>query len=296
MSSYIISACSTADLTKEQFEKYDIKYIFFHYSLDGVVYPDDLGQTMSFDEFYKKMEDGAMTSTSQVNPDEFIEFFTPYLEEGKDIIHCTLSSGISGVHNSACIARDELQEKYPDRKIVVIDSLCAATGYGLLMAEAAERRDKGASFDELVEWIDKARHRMEHWLYVSDLKYLVRGGRVSKASGFIGNMLNICPIINVDSQGGLRPSEKIRGKKKAARRLVEKMVELADGGKEYSGKCWMSMSASMADAEYLRELIKETFPNIDGEIIINSIGTVIGSHTGPGTVVVFFWGKEDRNP
>lgn len=294
MSDYIISACSTADLTKEQFEKYDIKYIYFHYRLDGEVYPDDLGQTMSFEEFYKKMEDGADTATSQVNPDEFIEFFTPYLEAGKDVIHCTLSSGISGVHNSACIARDELQEKYPDRKIIVIDSLCAATGYGMLMIEAAKRRDAGATIDELAEWIEKSKLKMEHWLYVSDLKYLVRGGRVSKASGFIGNMLNICPVICVDSEGKLAPQEKIRGKKKAAKKLVEKMVELADGGVDYSGSCWLSMSACMEDAEYIKSLIKETFPKIDGEIVINNIGTVIGSHTGPGTAVLFFWGKEDR--
>lgn len=294
MGDYIISACSTADLTKEQFEKYDIKYIYFHYSLDGVVYPDDLGQTMSFDEFYQKMAEGAMTATSQVNPDEFIEFFTPFLEEGKDILHCTLSSGISGVYNSALVARDELRERYPDRKIIVIDSLCAATGYGMLMAEVAERRNNGTGIDELAQWITEARHRLEHWLYVSDLKYLVRGGRLSRTSGFLGNMLNICPIISVSDDGKLASREKVRGKKKAARRLVEKMTELADGGTDYSGKCWMSMSASMEDAKYVRELLKQTFPNIQGDIIINSIGTVIGSHTGPGTVVVYFWGKESR--
>ncbi|MBQ8413179.1 MAG: DegV family protein [Lachnospiraceae bacterium] len=294
MADYIISACSTADLTKEQFEKHDIKYIYFHYSLDGVMYPDDLGQTISFDDFYQKMEDGAETATSQINPDEFIEFFTPYLEEGKDVIHCTLSSGISGVHNSALIARDELQEKYPDRKIIVIDSLCAATGYGMLMVEASKKKAAGATIDEVAAWIEEHKLKMEHWLYVSDLKYLVKGGRVSKTSGFIGNMLNICPVISVDAEGKLAPREKIRGKKKAAKRLVEKMVELADGGVDYSGSCWLSMSASMEDAEYLKKLIQETFPKIDGEIVINSIGTVIGSHTGPGTVVTFFWGKEDR--
>ncbi len=295
MSDYIISACSTADLTKEQFDKYNIKYIYFHYSLDGVVYPDDLGQTMSFDEFYGKMAEGAMTATSQVNPEEFIEFFTPFLEEGKDILHCTLSSGISGVYNSALVARDELKARYPERKIIVIDSLCAATGYGMLMAEASERRDEGMDIDRLAQWITDARHRLEHWLYVSDLKYLVRGGRLSKTSGFLGNMLNICPIISVNDEGKLASREKVRGKKKAAKRLVEKMAELADGGVNYSGRCWMSMSASPEDAKYVRELLKETFPNIQGDIIINSIGTVIGSHTGPGTVVVFFWGKDGRS-
>ena len=164
----------------------------------------------------------------------------------------------------------------------------------MLMVEASKKKAAGATIDEVAAWIEEHKLKMEHWLYVSDLKYLVKGGRVSKTSGFIGNMLNICPVISVDAEGKLAPREKIRGKKKAAKRLVEKMVELADGGVDYSGSCWLSMSASMEDAEYLKKLIQETFPKIDGEIVINSIGTVIGSHTGPGTVVTFFWGKEDR--
>ncbi|MBR3832708.1 MAG: DegV family protein [Lachnospiraceae bacterium] len=295
MGDYIISACSTADLTKEQFEKFDIKYIYFHYFLDDVQYPDDLGQTMSFDEFYKKMANGSDTRTSQVNVDEFIEFFTPYLEAGKDVLHLTLSSGISGVYNSAMIAKQELEEKFPDRKIIVIDSLCASAGYGLLMAELAEKRDAGATIDELEAWANANLMKMNHWVLVSDLKYLVKGGRLSKTSGFFGTMLNICPIINVNSEGKLIAREKIRTKKKAIKRMVELMEEQAEGGLDYSGKCYISQSACMEDAREVADLIEAKFPKLNGKVVINSIGTVIGSHTGPGTIALFFWGKE-RTP
>lgn len=294
MADYIISACSTADLTKEQFEQMGIKCVYFHYSLDGVSYPDDLGQTMSFDEFYKRMDEGADAATSQVNPEEFIEIFTPYLEEGKDVLHCCLSSGISGVYNSAMIAKNELMDKYPDRKIIVIDTLCASTGYGLLMSEVSRRKSDGEGIEELAAWIEDNKTRLEHWFYVSELKHLVKGGRVSKTSGVIGDILNICPVMYVSPEGKLVPREKVRGKKKAAKRLIENMVELAEGGTEYSGKCWISESNIPEDAEYVKKLLLETFPNIDKDIVINSIGTVIGSHTGPGTLAMYFWGKESR--
>ena len=292
MSDYIVSACSTADLSKEQFESLDIKYIYFHYFLDGEQYPDDLGQTMSFEEFYKKMADGADTSTSQINPGEFVEFFTPYLEAGKDIFHVTLSSGISGVHNSAMIAKQELEEQFPDRKIVVIDSLCASAGYGMLMDAIAEKRDAGATIDELETWTRDNLMKMHHWVLVSDLQYLVRGGRVSKTSGFFGSMLSICPIIEVNNEGKLIGREKIRTKKKAIKRLVDIMEEKVEGGLDYSGKCYISQSACYEDARQVADLIEERFPKLNGKVIINNIGTVIGSHTGPGTIALFFWGGE----
>ncbi len=292
MSDYIVSACSTADLTKEQFEKLDIKYILFHYYLDDVQYPDDLGETMSFDEFYKKMAEGSSTRTSQVNVDEFIEFFTPYLEAGKDIFHVTLSSGISGVNNSAMIAKQELEEQFPDRKIVVIDSLCASAGYGMLMDAIAEKRDAGATIDELETWTRDNLMKMHHWVLVSDLQYLVRGGRVSKTSGFFGSMLSICPIIEVNNEGKLIGREKIRTKKKAIKRLVDIMEEKVEGGLDYSGKCYISQSACYEDARQVADLIEERFPKLNGKVIINNIGTVIGSHTGPGTIALFFWGGE----
>ncbi len=292
MSNYILSCCSTADLSKEHFEKIDVRYICFHYQLDGVDYLDDLGQTMDFDEFYKRMANGADTKTSQINADEFIDYFRPMLEEGKDILHVSLSSGISGVVNSANIARDVLSEEYPDRKIYIVDSLGASSGYGLIMQTLSELRDEGKSIDEVYEWVNEHRLNMNHWFFSTDLTFYIKGGRVSKTSGTIGQFLNICPLLNMDNLGRLIPRYKIRTKKKVYKATVDKMEELAEGGLDYSGKCYISMSACMDDAKEVARQIEERFPKLDGKVVINDIGTTIGSHTGPGTVAVFFWGAK----
>lgn len=292
MSDYILSCCSTADLTEEHFLKRNISYICFHYELDGVQYMDDLGKTMPFDQFYAAMTNGADTKTSQINTDEFIAYFEPFLKEGKDILHLCLSSGITGVVNSAMLAKDMLSEEYPDRKIYILDSLAASSGYGLLMDKLADLRDEGMGIDELYEWAENNRLKLNHWFFSTDLTFYIKGGRVSKASGFIGGMLNICPLLNVDYQGKLIPRYKIRTKRKVIQTVVDKMEECIEEGRDYSGKCYISQSACYADARAVADLIEERFPNLDGKVLINSIGTTIGAHTGPGTVAVFFWGKE----
>ena len=292
MSDYIISCCSTADLAKEHFEKRNITYICFHYELDGKEYADDLGESMPFDKFYKAMQDGAMTKTSQVNAEEFEKYFEKFLKQGKDILHVCLSSGISGVINSAMIARDNLLEKYPDRKILVVDSLGASSGYGLLMDRLADLRDEGKTVDEVYDWAIEHRLNDHQWFFSTDLTFYIRGGRISKASGFFGTMLNICPLLNMDDQGRLIPRFKIRTKKKVIRAIVDKMEEYAEGGLEYSGKCYISQSACLEDAKEVARLVEERFPKLNGKVEINHIGTTIGSHTGPGTVALFFWGSK----
>ena len=292
MSNYILSCCSTADLSKEHFEKREIHYICFHFMLDDITYPDDLGQSIPFPEFYQKMADGAMTKTSQVNADEFVEYFRPFLQEGKDILHFTLSSGISGVYNSACIARDMLSEEFPDRKIYIIDSLAASSGYGLLMDALADKRDEGLDIDALKDWATEHLLNLNHWFFSGDLTFFIRGGRISKTAGTIGNMLNICPLMNVNNEGKLIVREKVRSKKKVIKAIVGKMEELARDGLNYDGKCYISQSACYEDARAVADLIESKFPNLDGKVEINNIGTVIGSHTGPGTVALFFWGQE----
>ena len=292
MNEYILSCCSTADLTQEHFLKRGISYICFHYELDGVQYMDDLGKSMPFDQFYAAMTNGADTKTSQINADEFIEYFEPFLKEGKDILHLSLSSGISGVVNSAMIAKDTLEEQYPDRKIYILDSLAASSGYGLLMDKLADLRDEGMSIDELFKWAEANRLKLNHWFFSTDLTFFIKGGRVSKTSGFIGGMLNICPLLNVDYQGRLIPRYKIRTKRKVIQTIVDKMEECIEEGRDYSGKCYISQSACYEDARAVADLIEERFPKLDGKVLINSIGTTIGAHTGPGTVAVFFWGKE----
>ena len=292
MSDYVISCCSTADLSKEHFEKIDVHYCCFHYEMDGVQYLDDLGQSMDFDVFYQRMTDGAMTKTSQINADEYEEYFTQFLSQGKDILHLTLSSGISGTFNSANLAKALLEDKYPDRKIYVIDSLAASSGYGLRVDHLAAMRDSGATIDELAAWVEEHKLNLNHWFFSSDLTFFIRGGRISKAAGAVGTVLNICPLMNVDFEGRLIPRYKIRTKKKVIQAIVDKMAEQAEGGTDYSGKCFISHSACEEDAKAVAALVEERFPNLNGRVLINSIGTTIGSHTGPGTVALFFWGQK----
>lgn len=291
MNSYVVSCCSTAG-TKEHFAKRNISYICFHYELNGQQYADDLGQSMPFDQFYKAMQDGATTKTSQINADEFTEYFEGFLKEGKDILHVCLSSGITGVVNSANIAREELSEKYPDRKILIVDSLGASSGYGLLMDRLADLRDEGKTIEEVYQWAEAHKLNLHHWFFSTDLTFYIRGGRISKTSGFFGTMLNICPLLNMDDQGRLIPRYKIRTKKKVIRAIVDKMEEYAEGGLDYSGKCYISQSACIEDAREVARLVEERFPKLNGKVEINSIGTTIGSHTGPGTVALFFWGSK----
>ena len=292
MADYILSGCSAADLTKEHFERIGVRYICMHFTLDGVSYPDDLGQTMPADEMYARMAKGASTSTSQINISEYVDYFSEICEQGKDIVHVSLSSGISGTYGSAVSASLIVKERYPEREIYVIDSLGASSGYGLLMDTAATKRDEGMSVDELARWIEENRLKVHHWFFSTDLTFFVKGGRISKTAGVFGGMLEICPLMNMDNLGRLIPRFKIRTKKKVIREIVKKMQECAEGGLDYSGKCYISMSACYDDARAVADLVEERFPKLNGKVVINNIGTTIGSHTGPGTVALFFWGSE----
>jgi len=290
--SYILSCCSTADLTKEHFESRGIHYVCFHYELDGVSYPDDLGQSIPFDEFYQRMVDGADTKTAQVNIQEYLEYFTPFLEQGKDILHLTLSSGISGSYNSAVNAANIARERYPERKIYILDSLAASSGFGLIMDKLADLRDEGMDIDTLHTWAQENVLKMHHWFFSTDLTFFIKGGRVSKTAGFVGTVLGICPLLNMDAEGHLTPREKIRSKKRVIAETLKKMEQNAEDGLDYSGKCFISNSACYEDARALADLIEAKFPKLNGKVEIFSVGTTIGSHTGPGTVALFFWGKK----
>jgi len=292
MANYILSCCSTADISNEHFEKRDMHYVCFHFSLDGKEYPDDLGKSISYEDFYAAMDKGADTKTSQVSIQEYVDFFTPFMEQGLDVVHATLSSGISGSYNSARNAANIMMERYPERKVYVVDSLAASSGYGLFMDWAADQRDAGLSAEELADWMEKNKLRVNHWFFSTDLSYFVKGGRISKASAVFGGILEICPLMNVDYQGRLIPRYKIRTKKKVIREIVKRMEENAEGGYAYNGKCYMSNSACLADAKAVADQIEALFPAMKGKIEINSIGTTIGAHTGPGTVALFFVGSE----
>lgn len=292
MTDFILSCCSTADLSVEHFAEIDVKYVCFHFTMDGKEYPDDLGKSMPFSEFYQRISDGAQPTTSQVNVEQFKAFFTPFLEDGKDILHVSLSSGLSGSYNSACIAREELVQQFPDRKIFIVDSLGASSGYGLLIDTLASERAAGKTIEEVRDFAEENKLRIHHWFFSTDLTSYYRGGRITKTAQVFGTMLNICPLLNMDNLGKLIPRTKCRGKKKVMDEIISRMVEHADGGLDYSGKCFISNSACMDDAKAVAGAIESKFKKLNGKVVINSVGTVIGSHTGSGTVALFFFGDK----
>ncbi len=290
MNDYILSCCSPADLTAEKCKELGILFLPFHVQIGKDSYEDDMGQSITPQERYRRMLAGEDAKTSQVTIQEYLDFFEPLLQEGKDILHITLSSGISGSYNSAAVAEKELREKYPDRKLYVVDSLGASSGYGLLMYMLSKKRDEGLTVDELHTWALENRLRIHHWFYSTDLTFYIKGGRVSKTAGFFGKLLNICPFLNMEDGGHLIPREKCRGKKSAAKRALDMMIAHAEGGLSYSGKCFISQSDFLEDAKMVAKSIENTFPKLDGPVEIYDIGATIGSHTGPGTIAVFFYG------
>ncbi len=290
MSDFVLSCCSTVDVNSEWFTKRNIERVFFHLSVDGVELDDNIGVTITQEELFKKMLNGAEAHSSQVNVTEYTEYFEKFLKEGKDILHVTLSSGISGTINSANIAADELSDKYPDRKIYIIDSLGASSGYGLFMDKLADLRDEGKTIDEIKDFALENRLKLQSWFYSNDLTFFIKGGRISKTSGTIGNLLNICPFMEVAYDGSLQVREKIRTKKKVIKRVISKIIEANPNGENYSDKIWISTS-DMKSAIETRDALLEAFPAVK-EIPINLIGGTISVHTGPGTVAVFFWGND----
>ena len=295
MSDYVLTACSTADLTPAWFDKIHVPYICFHYELGSEQRLDDLWASMDPHTFYQRMLDGENSRTSQVNMTEYIDFWRPFLREGKDVIHLTLSSGISGTVNSARAAAEELRREFPDREILVVDSLAASSGFGLLVDKLAELRDQGYSLRELYHYAEERKLHLHHWFFSSDLTFYIRGGRVTKTAGFFGRMLNICPLLNVDYQGRLIPRDKVRTKKKVIKEIVNRMLEHAENGTGYDGKCFISYSDCLDDARAVADLVEENFPRLNGKVQLFPIGATIGAHTGPGTVALFFWGDLRNN-
>ena len=292
MGNYVLTCCSTADMPVEYFDKRDIPFLCFHYLLDGEEYPDDLGQTISFPEFYSRIAAGSMPTTSQVNLAQYLDFFTSYLNDGKDILHISFSSGLSGSYNTAMVAREQLLSVYPDRKIMIVDSLGASSGYGLLTDMAADMRDEGKTIETVYDWLEENKLNLHHWFFSTDLTHYKRGGRISAASAAVGGMLNICPLMNMSYDGKLIPRKKMRGKKQVMNEIVNMMEVHAQDGINYSGKCFISNSACYDDARKVADLIEGKFSSLNGRVMINSVGAVIGAHTGPGTVALFFLGDK----
>ena len=283
---YVLVSDSTSDLPKELYKQMDVKTMSFSFEIDGKSYPDG---GMDFHEFYDKMRGGSSTKTSQISPDTSEKFFEGFIKEGYDIICLSFSSGLSGSYNSACIARDNLMEKYPDARIICIDSLCASTGEGLLLYKAWEKKQEGMGIDELARWIEENKLHLCHLFTVDDLKYLQRGGRISKATAVAGSILGIRPILHVDDEGRLVAIGKVRGRKQSLNKLIELMGERIAGYDNpvigiCHGDCW-------GDADYVADLARQKLgQNI--KVITSYTGTVIGAHSGPGTLALFFMGEK----
>lgn len=295
MSSFMLSCCSTTDLSPEWLKQRDVEYVCFNFELDGTWYKDDFGVSVPPAELYKRMLAGESARTSQVSTGDYIEFFESALAEGKDVLHVTLSSGISNTFNSARLAAEELHQKYPERTIRIVDSLCASAGYGLLMDRLARLRDEGMSVDDLAQWACDHRLEVNHLFFSSDLTFFVRGGRVSPVAGAVGGILKICPLMHVATDGTLQVKEKVRTKARSKRRMLERMTSLVKDGTRYNGPVFISNSDCLVDAQDVASAIEASYPNLqDHKVHLFPIGATIGCHTGPGTVALFFWGNPTR--
>lgn len=285
MSSFVIGTCSTSDLPQSYIEKHELLLLKFSYTIDHKEYKDGDMDTKTFFDLERS---GKLPTTSQLNPADIIPDFERILSSGKDLLYIAFSSGLSGSYNNLSLVAEDMRGKYPDRKIVVIDSLCASLGQGLLVDYAVKMRDEGKSFDEVAKWVEANKLGLNHWFTVDSLSHLRRGGRVTGAAAFVGNLLHIKPVLNVDYEGHLIPREKEKGRKRALKCLLEKMEEYIY--KPEGQSIFISHGDDLEAAERLASMIKDRFPEI-GEIMINPLGAVIGAHAGPGTVALFFMGK-----
>lgn len=283
---YILASDSTCDLPADLVKKMGVRMIKLSFEIDGESHLDG---DVPYDDFYSKMRAGSVTKTSQISPANCEAFFEKMIKEGRDILYLAFSSGLSGTFNSACMARDNLIEKYPDAKIVCVDSLCASTGEGLLLYKAWEKMNEGLGLDELAQWIEDNKLHLCHLFTVDDLKYLHRGGRISKATAVAGAVLGIKPILHVDNEGRLVAIGKVRGRKQSLNKLVELMGErLGDYENPVIGIC---QGDCLGDADYVADLCRKKLGK-DITVITSYTGTVIGAHSGPGTLALFFMGEE----
>ena len=286
MRDYVITVNSTVDLPKEWLEERHVPVVPLKYTIDGETYTDMEG--LSAKEFFAKLREGKMSVTSQVNPEEAAELLEPYVKDGKDVLHLGFSSGLSGTLNSMRIAGQMLEEKYPEAKVIVIDTLCACLGEGLLLYKALQQKAMGKTIDETAQWVEENKLHICHNVTVDDLNHLHRGGRVSKTTAVLGTLVQIKPIIHMDDNGKLQVIGKERGRKKSLNKIVDMAVEQSKGWD--NDIIMITHGDCIEDAEYVAKLVREKM-GIDN-ILINNIGTVIGSHTGPGVLAVFCMGNK----
>ena len=292
MTDYILSAESIIDLNQDYADELGLSIINSNYELNGQNYLDDFGQSLNMKDFYENMRQGASPTTSRINTASYLEYFKPLAESGKDIIHICLSTGMSSQYSSLLEAFEILEKEYPDQKFYPVDSVMASAGVGLLAEKLSSLKAEGMDIESLYEWAEENKRHVMNYTSNENLEYVARGGRVSKAAASIGGLLHICPLIEVDNDGYLQVVDKIRTKKKLLNSIVKRMEKNAFGGLDYKEKVFLAHADNMDLALEAKELIEEKFANIDGGVRIFNIGPTIGSHIGPGTIAVFYWGEE----
>lgn len=284
MSDYVITTDNNSDLPDSYLREHGVGCMYLSYTMDGKTYTHE--NFLPVEEFYKRMRDGALPTTAQVNPAAARALMEPYLKEGRDILHIAFSSGLSGSYNSALIAAEELKEEYPQRSIIVIDSLGASLGQGLLVYETQKRKEEGMAMKDAAQWAEEHKNNIGHLFTVNDLFHLHRGGRVSKTTAIVGSMLNVKPVLHVDAEGKLTAISKVRGRKKSLQALVDGMEERLGSYKEDCHTIFISHGDCLEDAKFVEKRIREKY-EIE-TVIINYVGATIGAHSGPGTVALFF--------
>ncbi len=277
---------STADLPVEYLEEHGVACMNLSYILDGETYGQ--GKELEPKAFFDMMRQGKMPTTSQINPDEAKNFLEKIVETDKEILYIAFSSGLSGSYNNGCLAAQEVMEEHPDCRIEVVDSLCASMGEGLLVYKVVQLMEQGKSLDEVVAWIEVNKMNFVHVFTVDDLNHLYRGGRVSKTTAIIGTLAGIKPMLHVDDEGHLINISKIRGRKKALTALVDYMEKKTEGYTAGNDMVMISHGDALEDAEFVRDVIKERLGVQN--FMINTLGPVIGAHTGPGLIALFFMG------
>ena len=286
MATYQIISDSCCDFTARQYADNDVLCVPLSVIYNGQAH-DNFSDEQSVKAFYDTLRTGVTASTSAANPENWIKVMEPVLAKGKDLLILGFTSALSATYQSAVIAAEELQEKFPDRKIIVIDTRCAALGQGLLVWYACKKRDEGLSLEELAAWVEENKLHICHWVTVDDLSHLKRGGRISGATALVGTMLNIKPIIHVDEEGRLVNVGKCRGRKAAVEHIAAKLGEAGEGFD--NSTVFVAHGDCPEDAAVLAAIVKEKYGV--KEVITGYVGPVIGAHTGPGVLVVFFMGK-----
>lgn len=289
MSEFKISICSTADLPESYIQENQLGVVGLSYMFDdGEVHKR--GNDLPEPVFYSKMREGQMPTTSQINPEEAKAAFEEYLKTTKEILQIAFSSGLSGSYNSLRMAAEELMEEHDDIKIIVVDTLAASLGEGLLVHKAVQLKKQGKSLEEVAAWLEEHKLNLVHMFTVDDLFHLYRGGRVSKATAILGTMVNIKPILHVDDEGHLIPLSKVRGRKKSLNTLVDYMEDKMGSYRDQNDIFFISHGDSLEDAEYVAEEVKRRL-GIES-YLINYVSPTIGAHSGPGTIALFFLGDK----